>query len=47
MICDEIQCGIGRSGDFFAFQYGDIVPDVILLSKGGRRLASAFRCGVP
>lgn len=33
MICDEIQCGIGRSGDFFAFQYGDIAPDVILLSK--------------
>jgi len=33
MICDEIQCGIGRSGQFFAFQYGDIVPDVILMSK--------------
>ncbi|MFA6892065.1 MAG: diaminobutyrate--2-oxoglutarate transaminase family protein [Sphaerochaetaceae bacterium] len=33
MICDEIQCGIGRSGQFFAFQYGDITPDVILLSK--------------
>ncbi len=33
MICDEIQCGIGRSGKLFAFEYADIVPDVILSSK--------------
>ena len=33
MICDEIQCGVGRSGKFFAFEYADIVPDVILVSK--------------
>ena len=33
MIVDEIQCGIGRSGRFFAFEYADIVPDVILSSK--------------
>ena len=33
MICDEIQCGFGRSGKFFAFEYADIVPDVILSSK--------------
>ncbi len=33
MICDEIQCGMGRSGKLFAFEYADIVPDVILLSK--------------
>ncbi len=33
MICDEIQCGVGRSGNFFAFEYADIVPDVILISK--------------
>lgn len=33
MIVDEIQCGIGRSGRFFAFEYADIVPDVILCSK--------------
>lgn len=33
MICDEIQCGIGRSGRFFAFEYANIVPDVILSSK--------------
>ncbi|WP_298504121.1 diaminobutyrate--2-oxoglutarate transaminase family protein [uncultured Sphaerochaeta sp.] len=33
MIVDEIQCGIGRSGKFFAFEYADIVPDIILASK--------------
>ncbi|MCH3918035.1 MAG: diaminobutyrate--2-oxoglutarate transaminase family protein [Spirochaetia bacterium] len=33
MIVDEIQCGIGRSGKFFAFEYADIIPDVILTSK--------------
>ncbi|WP_320130109.1 diaminobutyrate--2-oxoglutarate transaminase family protein [uncultured Sphaerochaeta sp.] len=33
MIVDEIQCGIGRSGKFFAFEYANIVPDVILSSK--------------
>ena len=33
MIVDEIQCGVGRSGKFFAFEYADIVPDVILSSK--------------
>ena len=33
LICDEIQCGCGRSGRFFAFEYADIVPDVILASK--------------
>lgn len=33
LIVDEIQCGIGRSGRFFAFEYADILPDVILMSK--------------
>ncbi len=33
MIVDEIQCGIGRSGKFFAFEHADITPDVILASK--------------
>lgn len=33
MIADEIQCGVGRSGRFFAFEHADIVPDVILASK--------------
>ena len=33
MIVDEIQCGMGRSGKLFAFEYAGIVPDVILASK--------------
>lgn len=33
MIVDEIQCGMGRSGRLFAFEYADIIPDVILASK--------------
>ena len=33
LIVDEIQCGMGRSGKLFAFEYADIVPDVLLLSK--------------
>ena len=33
LIVDEIQCGIGRSGDVFAFEKSGIVPDVILMSK--------------
>lgn len=33
MIVDEIQCGIGRTGKFYAFEYSGIVPDVILSSK--------------
>ncbi len=33
MIVDEIQCGVGRSGKFFAFEYAEITPDVILVSK--------------
>ena len=33
-IADEIQCGYGRTGDFFAFQKHGITPDVISLAKG-------------
>lgn len=33
LICDEIQCGMGRSGKVFAFEYAGIKPDVILASK--------------
>ena len=33
LICDEIQCGMGRSGNVFAFEHSGIVPDVILISK--------------
>ena len=34
LICDEIQCGYGRSGKFFAHQYTGIRPDVITVAKG-------------
>ncbi|MGQ7958685.1 diaminobutyrate--2-oxoglutarate transaminase [Pseudomonas sp. SP16.1] len=33
LILDEIQCGIGRTGDFFAFEHSGITPDVVTLSK--------------
>ncbi|MEM9102837.1 MAG: diaminobutyrate--2-oxoglutarate transaminase [Pseudomonadota bacterium] len=33
LILDEIQCGIGRTGDMFAFEQSGILPDVITLSK--------------
>lgn len=34
LIADEIQCGYGRTGDFFAFQKHDITPDIISMAKG-------------
>jgi acetylornithine aminotransferase len=34
LILDEIQSGYGRSGQFFAFQYADIEPDLITVAKG-------------
>jgi diaminobutyrate-2-oxoglutarate transaminase len=33
MICDEIQSGLGRTGKMFAFEHGDIVPDIVTMSK--------------
>ncbi|WP_394829528.1 aspartate aminotransferase family protein [Pendulispora albinea] len=33
-VCDEVQTGFGRTGKMFAFQHDDIVPDVLILSKG-------------
>lgn len=40
MISDEIQCGMGRSGNMFAYQSYDIVPDIVVSAK-------ALGCGVP
>lgn len=34
LICDEIQCGYGRSGRFFAHQHLGIKPDLITVAKG-------------
>jgi acetylornithine/succinyldiaminopimelate/putrescine aminotransferase len=34
LILDEIQCGFGRTGKFWAFEHLDIVPDMIVCAKG-------------
>ncbi|MBE7122191.1 diaminobutyrate--2-oxoglutarate transaminase [Bacillus cereus] len=33
LICDDIQVGCGRTGDFFSFERAGIIPDIIVLSK--------------
>jgi acetylornithine/succinyldiaminopimelate/putrescine aminotransferase len=42
-LADEVQCGLGRTGRFFAFEHEDVVPDVALLAKslGGSKCAMA------
>lgn len=42
LICDEIQCGYGRSGRFFAHQHLGIKPDLITVAKG---IANGFPMG--
>lgn len=42
LICDEIQCGYGRSGKFFAHQHLDVRPDLITCAKG---IANGFPMG--
>lgn len=34
LICDEVQCGMGRTGTWFGFQHAGILPDVVSLAKG-------------
>ena len=34
MICDEVQCGVGRTGKWFGFQHAGVRPDVMTVAKG-------------
>ena len=34
LMCDEVQCGMGRTGTWFGFQHSGILPDVATLAKG-------------
>ncbi len=43
LIFDEIQCGLGRTGFLFAYQYFNVTPDIITLAKG---IASGLPLGV-
>ncbi len=40
LILDEIQCGLGRTGRPFAFQWTDVVPDIVVTAK-------PIACGLP
>ena len=42
MILDQVQCGIGRTGDFFSHEWAGIEPDIITLAKG---LGAGFPIG--
>jgi taurine---2-oxoglutarate transaminase len=34
LICDEVMAGFGRTGKLYAFEHGDIVPDIVTMAKG-------------
>jgi len=42
MLCDEVQCGMGRTGNWFGFQGSGVQPDAFSLAKG---LADGFPIG--
>ena len=58
LILDEVQCGVGRSGKFLAFEHAKIKPDIVPIAKGigggfplgavlvNRKVASGIRPGV-
>jgi acetylornithine/succinyldiaminopimelate/putrescine aminotransferase len=49
-IADEVQCGMGRSGRFFAFEHEEVVPDIVTLAKslgGGKTAMSAMIARTP
>ena len=39
LVCDEVMCGLGRTGEWFAVDHWDVVPDIITMAKG---LTSAY-----
>jgi acetylornithine aminotransferase len=39
-MCDEVQCGLGRTGKWFVYQHAGFLPDVVPLAKG-------LACGIP
>ena len=39
LICDEVMAGFGRTGKWFSFEHGGIVPDIVTMAKG---LTSAY-----
>ena len=43
LILDEVQCGVGRSGNFFAFEKSGIIPDIVPIAKG---IGGGFPLGV-
>jgi acetylornithine/N-succinyldiaminopimelate aminotransferase len=57
LLCDEVQCGMGRTGKWFGFQNYDVQPDAFSLAKGlgngfpigaivaGKKLADIFQPG--
>jgi acetylornithine/N-succinyldiaminopimelate aminotransferase len=42
LIFDEVQCGMGRLGTIFAYEYFDVVPDIVCMAKG---LGAGFPVG--
>lgn len=34
LVFDEIQCGVGRMGNLFAYQYYNVIPDIVCIAKG-------------
>ena len=34
MVCDEVMCGLGRTGEWFAVDHWKVVPDIITMAKG-------------
>ena len=42
LICDEVQCGVFRTGEPFGFQNFGVIPDIVTMAKG---IASGFPMG--